>query len=113
MSRTKGNQRSLTIHTVGTISLDATANPSNNQNLVEQIREEIRRLENDIWITHFTWVKVHDGNYGNELADRLAMEVACCSEADITYTKIPKSAVISELKEKGVQLWQRDCDTSV
>jgi ribonuclease HI len=92
----KENQRSLAIHTVGRISLDATANPSNHQNLVEQIREEIRRLENGIWIIHFTWAKVHDGNYGNELADRLAKKVACSSEADITYTKILKSAVISE-----------------
>jgi hypothetical protein len=30
----------------------------------------------------------------------------------ISYTKIPKSAVISELKEKGVQVWQREWDAS-
>jgi ribonuclease HI len=35
-------------------------------------------------------VKAHDGNYGNELADLLAKEAPCCSEADIAYTKIPK-----------------------
>jgi hypothetical protein len=36
----------------------------------------------------------------------------CSSEADIAYIKIPKSAVISELKEKGVQVWQREWDAS-
>jgi hypothetical protein len=45
-------------------------------------------------------MKAHDGNYGNELADYLAKKAACSSEADIAYIKTPKSAVISELKEK-------------
>jgi hypothetical protein len=39
-------------------------------------------------------------------------EAACSSEADIAYTQIPKSAVISELKQKGVQVWQREWDAS-
>jgi hypothetical protein len=90
----------LAIHTDSKITLDAIANPSNHQKLVEQIREEIRRLENDNWIIHFTWVKEHDGNYGNKLADQLAKEAACSSQVDIAYIKIPKSAVTSELKGK-------------
>jgi hypothetical protein len=43
-------------------------------------------------------VKAHDGNHGNGLADHLMKEAACSGEADIAYIKIPKSAVISELK---------------
>jgi len=85
----QGNQRSLAIHTDSRISLDAVANPSNLQNLVERIREE-RSLENDNWIIHFTWVKTHDDNYGNELADHLAKKAACGSDVDIAYIKIPK-----------------------
>jgi ribonuclease HI len=95
-----GNQRSLDIHTDSRITLEATTNPSNHQNLVEQIRDEIRRLENDSWIIHFTWVKAHDGNHGDELADHLAREAAGSSEADTAYIKIPKSAVINDLMEK-------------
>jgi hypothetical protein len=57
-------------------------------------------------------VKAHDGNHRNELADYLAKEAACSNEADIAYIKIPKSAVISEFKGKGVQVWQREWDTS-
>jgi hypothetical protein len=45
-------------------------------------------------------VKEHGGNYGNELAYHLAKGAACSSEADITSIKTPKSAIISELKEK-------------
>jgi len=56
-------------------------------------------------------VKAHDNNYGNKLADHLAKEAACSSD-DITYIKIPKSAVTSELKEKGLQVWQSEWDAS-
>jgi len=91
------NQRSLAIHTNSRISLDATANPSNHQNLLERIREEIRRLENDNWIIQFTWVKAHDDNYGNELADDLAKEATCGSDVEIACIKVPKSAVTSVL----------------
>jgi hypothetical protein len=57
-------------------------------------------------------VKAHDNNYGNMLADRLAKEAACSSDVDIAYTKIPKSGVTSELKEKGVHVWQSEWDAS-
>jgi ribonuclease HI len=95
-----GNQRTLAVHTDSRITLEAIANRRNHQNLVEHIREEIN-LEKDNWIVHFTWVKAHD-NYGNELADQLAKEAACDSELDITYNRIPKSAVTSELNEIGL-----------
>jgi len=39
-------------------------------------------------------------------------EAACGSDVDIAYIKIPKSAVTSELKEKGLQVWQSEWDTS-
>ena len=97
----QGNQRYLASYTDSRISLDAIANPSNNQNLVEGIRGEIRRLENN-WIIHFRRLKVQDDSYGNELADRLAKEAACGRDVDIAYIKIPNRAVTSELTEKTV-----------
>jgi len=100
LSYLQGNQRSAAIHTGSKITMDAIANPRNYQNLVEQIRDAIGWLENDNWTIHFTWVKAHN-NYGNELADQLAKEAASGNETDIAYNKIPKSAVIRELKEEG------------
>jgi len=57
-------------------------------------------------------VKAHNNNYRNELPDHLAKEVACGSNVDIAYIKIQKSAVNSELKEKGTQVWQSEWDAS-
>jgi ribonuclease HI len=50
----QGNQRSLAIQTESRVSLDALTNPNNHPNLLEGNAEEIRRLENDNWIIHFT-----------------------------------------------------------
>jgi len=61
---------------------------------------------------HFTWVNAHNNIYGNELADQLAKEATTSREAEIIYSKIPKSAVIRELKEEGVEEWQREWDAS-
>jgi ribonuclease HI len=81
-------------------SLEAIAKPRNHQSLVESIRKEIRTLEEDEWIVHFTWVKAHDSNPGNELTDILAKEAACDNSLQTTYHKYPKSAVTSELHQR-------------
>jgi ribonuclease HI len=104
------NQRTLAIDTDSRIILEAIANPRNH-NLVELIREEIRKLEKESWIIHFTWVKVHDNNYVNELTDQLAKEAASDDALDITCNKLPKSAVTSELKELGLLKWQSEWDS--
>ena len=68
----QGNQQSTGIHTESKITLDAIANARNHKNLMEQIRDAIRGLGNDNWTVHFSLVKAHNDNYGNELADQLA-----------------------------------------
>jgi len=80
LSYLQGNQRSAAIHTDSKITLDAIANPRNHKNLVEQIRDAIRWLENDNWTIHFAWVKAHNDTYRNELADQLGNEAARGSE---------------------------------
>jgi ribonuclease HI len=84
----------MAIHTDSRITLDAVANPRNHQSSIEQIRDDIRRLENDNWTIHFTGVKAHNDNYGNKLADQLAKKAASSNEVETAYNKIPKSAVV-------------------
>ena len=112
MQTTQRSHRTAAIHTDSRITLEAIANPRNHQSLVESIRKEIRILEEDEWIVHFAWVKAHDNNPGNELADLLAKEAACDNSLQTTYHKYPKSAVTSEPKCLGIQKWQSECDNT-
>ena len=108
----KERQRYAAIHTDSKITLDATANPRNHQNLVEQIREGVRRLEKDNWTIHFTWVKAHNDDFGNELADQLAKKAANSGEVETAYSKIPKSVVIKEIRDEGELEWQKEWNVS-
>ena len=40
---------------------------------------------------HFTWVKAHNNNLGNELADKLAKNAASIRDIETVYSRIPKS----------------------
>jgi hypothetical protein len=57
-------------------------------------------------------VKAHDNKYGNELAGQLAKEAASDDALDIIHSRLPKSAVTSELEELGLLKWQSDWDSS-
>ena len=105
-------QRSAVIHTDRKITLDETANTRNHYNLVEQIRKWVRRLEKDNWTIHSTWVKAHNGNVGNELADQLAKKAANSVEGETAYSKITKSAVIKRIQEEGELEWQKEWNAS-
>ena len=95
----QGQQRSAAVHTDNKITLDAIANPRNHQRLVQKIRG-VRRLEKDNWSIHFTWVKVHNDNVGNGIADQLAKKAASRRDGETEYTIIPKSAVVKVMQKK-------------
>jgi len=80
--------------------------------LVEQIREGVRSLEKDTWSIHFTWVKAHNDNLWNELADQLAKNAASIRDRKTAYSRIPKSAVIKVIQEKGELQWQQEWNVS-
>ena len=89
MHKVQGCQRTTAIHTDNRITQEAIANPRNHHTLVELIREEIRKLADDGWTVHFSCLKAHDDNQGNELAEQLAKE-AFCDNVKITTINIPK-----------------------
>jgi ribonuclease HI len=108
----QGLQRSAAVHTDRKITLDAIANPRNHQHLVEQIRENVRLLEKDNWSIHFTWVKAHNDNLGYEIADQLAKKAASRRDGETAYSRIPKSAVVKAIQEKGELQWQQEWNVS-
>jgi hypothetical protein len=79
-------------------------NYRNHNNLIEEIRRKAIALERQDWTIKFTWIKAHDGNYGNELADKLAKEAT--KNREIIYNKIPKSQIVQRAKQQSIEKWQ-------
>jgi ribonuclease HI len=51
------------------------------------------------WTIEFSWVKAQVGIYGNELADKLAKDVACNKDTTVSFYRIPKSTLYNEIEE--------------
>jgi len=83
-SHLQGPLRTAAVHTDSKITLNAIAIPRNHQHLIELIRDEVRRLEKDNWSIHFAWVKAHNNNVGNEIADQLAKKAVSGRDGKIS-----------------------------
>ena len=59
----------------------------------------------DKWKIKFSWVKVHVGIFGNEMADRLAKEAARSEETTYGFSRIPISAIYREAAKEGILNW--------
>jgi len=79
---------------------------------MEQIRTKVIEMEKHEWRVEFSWIKAHAGHQGNEMANQLAKEAANNKNIEERYTKIPKSAVLCELKEQSVKQWQNEWERS-
>jgi len=57
-------------------------------------------------------VKAHNDNLENEIADQLAKKAASRRDGETTYSRIPKSAMIKVIQEKGELQWQQEWNVS-
>jgi ribonuclease HI len=69
---------------------------------------QVIELEQDEWKVEFSWIKAHAGHRGNELADQLAKEAASSRTIAECNTRIPKSAVLSDLNEQSINQQQKE-----
>ena len=69
-------------------------------------------MEQHEWRVEFTWLKAHASHRGNETADQLAKEAANNKNMEESYTKIPKSAILNELKENCIKQWQSEWENT-
>jgi hypothetical protein len=72
------------------------------------MRKKASALEKHNWTSTFTWIKAHAGNYGNELADKLAKEAA--RNDDISFNRIPKSEIFQQVRDQSIAKWQTQWD---
>jgi hypothetical protein len=65
-------------------------------------------LERANWNIELSWIKAHVGIFGNELADRLAKAAASDTEANIFFSRLPMSTLISKIQEETKLKWQKE-----
>ena len=93
------SQRIAAVITGCRVALDSIKNTRNHSFLIEEIRLRVSKLKRTNWNIEFSWVKVHVGNRGNELADKIAKAAAVDNENTITFNRVAKSTIYKELED--------------
>lgn len=75
---------------------NSAGRPVENRDLIEPILARIRERDMARARTHIVWVKAHNGNIGNEAADRLANEGAEEKRLEIEVEKMFEEATKTE-----------------
>ena len=65
-------------------------------------------MERTNWTVEFSRVKAHVGIYGNELADKLTKAAVCDRDNTVSFNRIPKSTLYSEIEEEAIQKRQKE-----
>ena len=100
--------RSATLHTDSRITLQSLQNENNHNYLIEEITKSAITLEKRNWKITLTWIKDHVGNYGNELADKLAKEAA---RMMTSFSRIAKKGIV-QLRVQSIAKWQNQWDST-
>jgi len=82
----------ITVCTDSQSCLQALKDPNSVTYLVQEIFTELRAAEANNICLQFAWIRAHNGNTGNDLADSLA-KAAATSHQSISYDMIPVSFV--------------------
>ena len=99
----ENSPRTIAIFTDSIITIVSLKNVNNYSYLIEEVRKRVSILERTNWTIEFSWVKAHVGIYGNKLADQLAKAAACNRDTTVSFNRIPKSTLYSEIEEKDTQ----------
>jgi len=108
----KVDEKTVLVYTDSRITLQLLQNQKKHTHIIEQIQTKVIEMEEQEWLVELSWIKSHTGHHGNELADQLVKEAVSSKNIKECYTRIPKSAVWSELNEQSVKQWQNEWERS-
>jgi len=95
---------SITIRTDSQSAIKALQNASSTTVLVQEIYSQLRIAQQSQIHISFAWIRAHEGNIGNELADQLA-KMGAVSHQSIAYDLMPVSYVKKIVYQKNLQMW--------
>jgi len=93
----RNTPRRVKVFTDSKITIFSLKNAKNRIELIEEIRRKTNDLEKENWHLDFTWIKVHAGNGGNDVANQIDKEAIKNSE--MCYNKIPISEIARQEAE--------------
>jgi ribonuclease HI len=103
----------LVIFTDSKITLNLVKNSFKHSNIIERIRDKIKRLRGQNLTEHFRWVNAHNGIQGNGLVEQLTKEAAEDEEGITVFRKKPQDTIVSEAKKKGMLKWQEELTNTI
>ena len=104
----EGRPKTAIIYTDSRITIDSLLNTTSHGNIIDNFRQQTRELTAQNWTIHYSWVKAHVGNFGNELADNIAKSAARNTNLQHCYGRIPESDVLRSLQEESLLQWERE-----
>ena len=104
----ESDEKIALVHTDSRITLRLLQNNKKHTNLIEQIVTKVIEMEQHEWRVDFRWIKAHAGYRRNEMADQQTKEATKNKNIEECYIKIPKSFVMSKLKEQSLKQWQTE-----
>ena len=99
----ENSPRTTAIFTDNRITIDLLRKANNHSYLIEEIRKRLANLDRANWRIEISWVKAHVGIYGNEMADHLAKAATRNRDIAVSFNRILRSTLYSELKEVVIQ----------
>ena len=100
--------KKATIYTGSQTIMDMIENNKMHTNIIEDLRRKWYEIKEAGWQIAIQWVKAHVGIKASELADTLTKKATTNETITESYTRIPKSVVLSELTKESEKKWQRD-----
>jgi len=97
-------QTSITLCTDSQSSIKALTDSDSCSYLVQQILQQVDTCQNKNIQIKFMWIRGHEGNRGNDIADQLAKQGASSHQA-FDYDLIPVSYVKKAIYDQTIQIW--------
>jgi ribonuclease HI len=103
IEKLKPEEKTATVYTDSQATTDSLKKAKSKRPSLKILDGKTMELEQVACKIRICWVKAHAGIQGNEQTDKLAMDAAGDLDIAVSYNRIPKSVVKSELESRNLK----------